>query len=464
MKYLLYLQVLLCLFSCNQTAKNQGKSDQPAKIEVPEVQPKSTTDSIEQFQLKDTSSQSQQVETLTPEDHNISNETPNVYLNRVYYFKSTNEFYVSLSFNEGYSYDSIRSIKTKLDTVVFDDDEIRRTSISLELGRKYFDMSLLDEITVFDYSHNKVQESRLKRIEFFQDVMGDEFIAVFDCNLPQSQFEFYGISGANEFTESFKSRKIDKNDLIKELKNEWGIKPQYDLTSSAVEMSSFGTTLFSFAYYTFNNTAVTYIIEQKEDSVNTLLKLEDEYYIWQLIPTSIIYKNKPILLLWVGIPETDIEWYTSAVFDGTNYQLTNSSRISLNLSNSSAREEKVVDSVKCSSGILLGTLQNIDSLSNERIDLFLKTFSESCSNNAEFSEFSQKLIFEVFGRYPREVVELITQNNYNLAGITSELESPLLDPLIEPIISGIKSTGITNVKIDSIITALEEGNKYLNGE
>lgn len=457
MKYLIYVHILLCLISCSQTSKNQEESERPLKNKVQAEESKTTIDSIEQVELKDESSQSLQIEILNPEDYNLSKETANIYLDRVYYFKSTNEFYVSLSFNEGYSYDSIGFIRTKLDTVVYEDGEIRRTSLALELGHKYFNTSLLNEITIFDYSHKKVQNSRLKRIEFFQDSLGDQFIAVFDCNELQDQFGFYGISGTDEFTKNFKARQIDKEYLIKKLKDEWGIKPQYNLSSSSVEITTFGTTLISFAYHTFNNTAVTYLIEQKEDSVNTLLRFEDEYYIWQLIPTSIIYKNKPILLLWVGLPDTDIEWYTSAVFDGAKYKLSNGSRISLD----SSLKKEVVGSVICSTSVLLETLQNIDSLCNERIDLFLKTFSESCNNNAEFSEFGQELIFEVFSKYPNEVVTLISENDYNLEAIMSELESPLLDPLIESIISDIKSTGVSNSKIDSILLALKRGNEYL---
>lgn len=323
MKYFLYHLILVCLFSCTQPSKDQNISEQTTKSE----EPKSNIDSVNQSKEIDNSPPSQATEILQYKDLNLYDKITEIYLDRVYYFNQTNEFYVSLSYNEGYSYDSINSIKTKLDSVVYDDGEIRRTRIPTKLGRKYFNLTLLDQINVFDYSHNKIQESKLKRIEFFEDLLGDQFIAVFDCNEPQVQFEFYGISGPMELTENFKSQNVDKEDLINELKREWNINPQFDLRSSAIEITSFELNLISFAYHTFNNTAVTFIVEQKGDSIKTLLELEDEYYIWQLIPTSAIYNSKPILLLWLGIPETDIEWYSPAVFDGTNYQILNSSRI-----------------------------------------------------------------------------------------------------------------------------------------
>ncbi|MEQ9288687.1 MAG: hypothetical protein RIG77_17330 [Cyclobacteriaceae bacterium] len=118
----------------------------------------------------------------------------------------------------------------------------------------------------------------------------------------------------------------------------------------------------------------------------------------------------------------------------------------------------------CNIYVILYAHENIDSMSTKALDIFLRVFSEECNDNAEFSEFSQEMIFEVFGKYPSEVVELITKKDYNLSALTAELEAPLLDPLIEPIITGITSTGIKNAKIDSVISALERANAYLNGE
>jgi hypothetical protein len=118
----------------------------------------------------------------------------------------------------------------------------------------------------------------------------------------------------------------------------------------------------------------------------------------------------------------------------------------------------------CNIYVILYAHENIDSMSTKALDIFLSVFSEECNDNAEFSEFSQEMIFEVFGKYPSEVAELITKKDYNLSALTAELEAPLLDPLIEPIIAGIKSTGIKNTKIDSVISVLERANAYLNGE
>ncbi len=123
-----------------------------------------------------------------------------------------------------------------------------------------------------------------------------------------------------------------------------------------------------------------------------------------------------------------------------------------------------LESTPCNVDVILYAHLNIDSLSTEALDIFLNVFSKECNNNAEFSEFGQEMIFKVFAKYPREIAQLITRNNYNMEALIWELEAPLLDPAVEPIITDFKSIGIKNAKIDSVIAALERANEYLNGE
>jgi hypothetical protein len=123
-----------------------------------------------------------------------------------------------------------------------------------------------------------------------------------------------------------------------------------------------------------------------------------------------------------------------------------------------------LDRTPCNINAILYSHQNIDSMSTEALDVFLSVFSEECDDNVEFSEFSQEMIFQVFGKYPSEITYLITKNDYNINALISELEAPLLDPLVAPIIMDFKSIKVKNAKIDSIIAALERANEYLNEE
>lgn len=145
--------------------------------------------------------------------------------------------------------------------------------------------------------------------------------------------------------------------------------------------------------------------------------------------------------------------------DGQQHLSTNSAKPKPRLKTVSFQSLKPTP---CNIEVVLYTYENIDSLSTDAIDMFLKIFTEECNRNVEFSQFSQEMIFEVFSKYPKEVAELISRDDYNVVALTSELESPLLDPVIEPIITDIRATGIRHTKIDSIVAALERGVQYLN--
>lgn len=329
MKCLLFLQILFTLVSCNNQTKSGELIRDEGLSDEKKLDSSVSTDIFQEAYKLDTASKVRNEELESYDNISILGETERIYLDRVYYFKSTNEFYISLNFNSGYNYDSITSIRATLDTLVFEDIEVTRTSVPMELAHKYFDLTLVDELDIFNYSHSLIQTARLKRVEFFQDVIGDQFIAVYKSDEPQETFKFYGIGGTKEYAEDFYTLPTDKSEFISDLINKWQVKLLYMLSSSSFELPSFGTNIISFAFISDKNTAVTHIIEQKDDSIRKLLQVEGEFYIWEIIPTSLIYNSRPILLLWLGYPETDIEWYATAVFDGDEYKMMESSRIIL---------------------------------------------------------------------------------------------------------------------------------------
>ncbi len=87
-----------------------------------------------------------------------------------------------------------------------------------------------------------------------------------------------------------------------------------------------------------------------------------------------------------------------------------------------------VDTIPCNIQILVSVNKNFESLSKIEIDSLLMTFSQSCSNNIEFSEFSNELLFETIERYPVLTLELLKDSvKYDFEVIYQELTSPLHD-------------------------------------
>ncbi len=80
----------------------------------------------------------------------------------------------------------------------------------------------------------------------------------------------------------------------------------------------------------------------------------------------------------------------------------------------------------CTTDILRKTEKNIDNLDIALIADFLATFHASCNDNAEYSEWSNELLFKVIGKKPNRFLELISKNSsLSREHIIEELKSPI---------------------------------------
>ena len=114
---------------------------------------------------------------------------------------------------------------------------------------------------------------------------------------------------------------------------------------------------------------------------------------------------------------------------------------------------------------LLYISQHLDSLTKETISLFLSTFSEECNNNAEFSQWSNELLFEVIKADVNLYMKTLNNGNpSNLGTILKELSNPIIEFDLQEIYDLIKSskapTELIQKHLNSINSAAEfEGTK-----
>ncbi len=82
-----------------------------------------------------------------------------------------------------------------------------------------------------------------------------------------------------------------------------------------------------------------------------------------------------------------------------------------------------IDSFHCNIEVIIHVEINMDSLTKKDIDALLKTIDNSCSNNAEFSEVSNMVLFKTIENYPIETLELLqsNRNTYDFEYIYSVL-------------------------------------------
>jgi hypothetical protein len=124
-----------------------------------------------------------------------------------------------------------------------------------------------------------------------------------------------------------------------------------------------------------------------------------------------------------------------------------------------SKNDNKTDSIICNIDIVLSTLNRIDSLSDSEIRLFLKTFSQKCRNNVEFSEFSNEMLFKVLEKHTEAFLRIICDSNssdeIDFETIYRELESPLHDLIpVDKIKAATDSLSIKCERSDRVIKAL----------
>ncbi len=155
-------------------------------------------------------------------------------------------------------------------------------------------------------------------------------------------------------------------------------------------------------------------------------------------------------------------------------------REALNLDSIQKQKELSISSIKvkkltsedvsaepCNLQTLLYIDQNLDSLTIDGVIKFLGTFSASCQNNAEFSEWSNKLLFEVI----HTDVDLYMKSWHergikDLEVVLNEIENPILDYNFQLIYDVIRksnaSKDLIHYHLEAVVKSAKKANIEVN--
>jgi len=119
---------------------------------------------------------------------------------------------------------------------------------------------------------------------------------------------------------------------------------------------------------------------------------------------------------------------------------------------------------KCDETILRWTGEKVGSLTQREITDFLLTFGEECRKNAEYSEWSNKLLFSILDKQTELIIKTIEkeEKRIEIKEILDDLSSPILDPSIKDIISKIEKVKIKKELKDKIIERLKTADGKTN--
>lgn len=114
-------------------------------------------------------------------------------------------------------------------------------------------------------------------------------------------------------------------------------------------------------------------------------------------------------------------------------------------------------SLLCNATVLKSTANNIGKLSLTDVKIFLSTFDESCKNNAEYSEWSNELLFATLKTQPDLLLEAIANlHKSRMELILANLGAPIHDGIDLSALQIVvqNAQGLTSVK-NLILLALK---------
>jgi len=101
------------------------------------------------------------------------------------------------------------------------------------------------------------------------------------------------------------------------------------------------------------------------------------------------------------------------------------------------------------------TEENLKNLNKNEITCFLQGFNDSCKYNIEYSEYSNKVLFEVLQAYPKDFFSILSNNQQiNKKYIYSEIANPIIDYDFGKIIDQIIAINLKSKTKNEVIKQL----------
>ncbi|MBN2764833.1 MAG: hypothetical protein JXR27_00550 [Paludibacteraceae bacterium] len=208
------------------------------------------------------------------------------------------------------------------DSVIYKDDNSFICRIPLSIARNEFDLGGIEELTIYDESNNELTKAHFVRAVYSENDLSN-YLAVYKTDNPKLLDKaVYCIGNLKEnltkaFYTEFKNSKLT-NEIVNSLK----LTHNYNLNSKHYNDNTTKATI-SVINYDQN----VQIVEKSSSGYNCIYKNNEDENIFRLIFVPIVRNSKPILLTYFGIPESEAEWISVLVYDGTKYIPTDKQRI-----------------------------------------------------------------------------------------------------------------------------------------
>lgn len=239
------------------------------------------------------------------------------------YFDKGDDFYVELYFKDDkIDEDECQHIIEMGDSIIYEDDENKRTRIPFEVAEKYFLLSGLEPLYIYNLEHKLITTCHIKRVEYLDQNISSGFIGVIETNKLSKKESYYCIGNEKAYSPSRYYRSYEDEDLtgkFLQLLDTTGNR-EFNFTHYKNSTSNFSISLL-------NTDSISYLLESIDTIQSVIYKSDESENIDKLIFLPIIINNRPVLLTGSHFPEGDDSWSSVLVFDGKRYKIQDRQRI-----------------------------------------------------------------------------------------------------------------------------------------
>lgn len=239
------------------------------------------------------------------------------YIGDMYYLPQICEWFTRVHFKPEHTDTGEKELLPALDSVITGSSNLTRRRVPMDQARKYFILSGLDSVFVFNMTHDLLAKVALAGVELIERGGDRKFVAVYAAPRFERDAEelYYCVSQQlpDHFIAGFSYSQINdptlENYVLHQLQPNGTV--QARIGNVAVRPS--GVT-----YSVITTPQRSYLTELIDSKVNILKDMNGRYRIERIVPLPYEFNSRPLLLGFLYVPGTDERLVSLAVF--TDYQ------------------------------------------------------------------------------------------------------------------------------------------------
>jgi hypothetical protein len=213
------------------------------------------------------------------------------------------------------------------DSTIEEEGNYRRVRLHLDSVARYFDLSKLDTLLLYDGVHDFQKVLKLRHTEWEEDLGLEQVVAVYNNHFESIDRPEYVLSPniRHAIIEGFKSSVVKDKILDEKIINDLKLKRESTQVMLHVKLDHSGV-----VYSIVTVEDKSHIIETNAGHCEIILEQTDGSFFYYLLPVPILVKGKPLLLVTLGMPDTESHGLEYLIaYDGKVYEFLSQNRIPL---------------------------------------------------------------------------------------------------------------------------------------